>query len=42
VVNFLRLSGEKLLSDIEQNKQIIQHFIQVVWKGRDRSALKDY
>lgn len=30
------------MSDIDKNKQIIQNFIQVVWNGRDLSALKDF
>jgi steroid delta-isomerase-like uncharacterized protein len=30
------------MSDIDQHKQIIQNFIQVVWNGRDLSALKDF
>ena len=30
------------MSDINKNKQIIQNFIQVVWNGRDLSALKDF
>ncbi len=35
-------SGKKLMNDIDKNKQIIQNFIQVVWNGRDLSALKDF
>ncbi|OKH53932.1 hypothetical protein NIES2101_09310 [Calothrix sp. HK-06] len=30
------------MSDIDKNKQVIQNFIQVVWNGRDLSALKDF
>jgi predicted ester cyclase len=30
------------MSDIDKNKQIIQDFIQVVWTGRNLSALKDF
>jgi hypothetical protein len=30
------------MSATEKNKQIIQNFIQVVWNGRDLSALKDF
>ncbi|MBW4472522.1 MAG: ester cyclase [Stenomitos rutilans HA7619-LM2] len=30
------------MSDINKNKQIIQNFIQVVWNGRNLSALKDF
>ncbi|MEH1847244.1 MAG: ester cyclase [Nostoc sp.] len=30
------------MSDINKNKQIIQNFIQVVWKGRNLAALKDF
>jgi steroid delta-isomerase-like uncharacterized protein len=30
------------MSDMDKNKQIIQNFIQVVWNGRDLSALKDF
>jgi predicted ester cyclase len=30
------------MNDIDKNKQIIQNFIQVVWNGRDLSALKDF
>ena len=31
-----------MMSDIDQNKQIIQNFIQMVWNGRDLSASKDF
>ena len=30
------------MNDTDRNKQIIQNFIQVVWNGRDLSALKDF
>ncbi len=30
------------MSDINENKQIIQNFIQVVWSGRNLAALKDF
>jgi steroid delta-isomerase-like uncharacterized protein len=30
------------MSDTDKNKQIIQNFVQVVWNGRDLSALKDF
>lgn len=30
------------MSDTDKSKQIIQNFIQVVWNGRDLSALKDF
>jgi steroid delta-isomerase-like uncharacterized protein len=30
------------MSSIDKNKQIIQNFVQVVWNGRDLSALKDF
>jgi steroid delta-isomerase-like uncharacterized protein len=30
------------VSDINQNKQVIQNFMQVVWNGRNLTALKDF
>jgi steroid delta-isomerase-like uncharacterized protein len=30
------------MSNTDRNKQIVQNFIQVVWNGRDLSALKDF
>jgi steroid delta-isomerase-like uncharacterized protein len=30
------------MNEPDRNKQIIQNFIQVVWNGRDLSALKDF
>jgi steroid delta-isomerase-like uncharacterized protein len=30
------------MSDMNQNKQVIQDFIQVVWNGRDLTALPDF
>ena len=30
------------MSDINKNKQIIQNFVQVVWNGRNLTALKDF
>jgi steroid delta-isomerase-like uncharacterized protein len=30
------------MNDTDKNKQIIQKFVQVVWNGRDLTALKDF
>jgi steroid delta-isomerase-like uncharacterized protein len=30
------------MGDINQNKQVIQDFMQVVWNGRDLTALQDF
>lgn len=37
-----RPSGEKRMTDLDKNKQVIQNFIQVVWNGRNLTALKDF